>query len=160
MSKRAQPALELISHLPRKIVKWITREKIKVDRVACPWLIRKFIDAKAEFVFLPPDTDWSKIDNGMVFEVPNCELRHHGEDVSFNSILKKYRLDDPALALMGEIVRAADSHPSNPHPAGEGLRWMAHCFSELGLTDYEILELEFIVYDALYRECRNRTGVR
>jgi hypothetical protein len=155
MSKRAQSALELISHLPRKIMKWITREKIKVDRVACPWLIRKFIDAKAQFVFLPPDTDWSKIDNGMVFDVPNCELGHHGEDVSFNSILKKYRLDDPALALMGEIVRAADSHPSNPHPAGEGLRWMAHGFSELGLTDYEILELEFIVYDALYRECRN-----
>jgi hypothetical protein len=82
------------------------------------------------------------------------------KNVSFNSILKKYRLDDPALALMGEIVRAADSHPSNPHPAGEGLRWMAHGFSELGLTDYEILELEFIVYDALYRECRHRTGVR
>jgi hypothetical protein len=80
MSKRAQPALELISHLPRKIMKWITREKIKVDRMACPWLIRKFIDAKAKFVFLPPDTDWSKIDNGMVFDVPNCELGHHGEE--------------------------------------------------------------------------------
>src|SRR6266496_944864 len=73
-------------------MKWITREKIKVDRVACPWLIRNFIDSDAEFVFLPHETDWAKIDNGIVFDVPNCELGHHGEDVSFNSILKKYKL--------------------------------------------------------------------
>jgi hypothetical protein len=58
--------------------------------------------------------------------VEGCELGHHGEDVSFNSILKKYKLTDPALVLLGEIVRAADSHPSKPHPAGEGLRWVAH----------------------------------
>jgi hypothetical protein len=141
-------------------MKWITRETIKVDRVACPWLIRHFVDPEAEFVFLPHDTDWSKIDGGIVFDVPNCELGHNGEDVSFNSILKKYRLSDPALVLLGEIVRAADSHPRNPHPAGEGLRWIAHGFSTLGLTDYEILEREFIVYDALYQECKNRTDVR
>ena len=138
-------------------MKWITREKIKVDRVACPWLIKKFIDPDAEFVFLPRETDWSKTDNGIVFDVPKCELGHQGEDVSFNSILKKYRLTDPALELLGEIVRTADSHPSNPHPAGEGLRWIAHGFSELGLTDHEILEREFIVYDALYAECQKRT---
>jgi hypothetical protein len=66
-------------------MKWITREKVKVDRVACPWLIRKFIDPKAEFVFLPPDTDWSKITEGIVYDVPHCELGHHGEDVSFDS---------------------------------------------------------------------------
>ena len=138
-------------------MKWITREKIKVDRVACPWLIKKFIDPDAEFVFLPRETDWSKADNGIVFDIPKCELGHQGEDVSFNSILKKYRLTDPALELLGEIVRAADSHPSNPHPAGEGLRWIAHGFSELGLIDHEILEREFIVYDALYAECQKRT---
>jgi hypothetical protein len=141
-------------------MKWITREKVKVDRVACPWLIRHFVDPQAEFLFLPHDTDWSKIEGGMVFDVPNCELGHNGEDVSFNSILKKYRLSDPALVLPGEIVCAADSHPRNPHPAGEGLRWIAHGFSTLGLTDYEILEREFIVYDSLYQECRNRTDVR
>jgi hypothetical protein len=141
-------------------MKWITREKIKVDRVACPWLIRHFVDPQAEFLFLPHDTDWPKIEGGMVFDVPNCELGHNREDVSFNSILKKYRLSDPALVLLGEIVRAADSHPRNPHPAGEGLRWIAHGFSGLGLTDYEILEREFIVYDALYQECKNRTDVR
>jgi hypothetical protein len=138
-------------------MKWITREKIKVDRVACPWLIRHFVDPQAEFVFLPRNTDWSKIDNGIVFDVPNCELGHHRQDVSFNSILKKYRLADPALILLGEIVRAADSRPRSPHPAGEGLRWVAHGFSELGLSDTEILEREFVVYDALYQQCKEHS---
>ena len=141
-------------------MKWITRERIKVDRVACPWLIRNFIDAEAEFVFLPRETNWSKIDNGTAFDVPNCELGHHGEDVSFNSILKKFRLADPAFQLLGEIVRAADSRPRTPHPAGEGLRWIAHGFSELGLSDHEILDREFAVYDALYRECKRRIVAR
>ena len=135
-------------------MKWITRERVKVDRVACPWLIKKFIDAAAEFVFLPRGTDWSAIPEGIVYDVPNCELGHHGEDVSFNSILKKYELNDPALTLLGEIVRAADSHPAKSHPAGEGLRWIAHGFSSLGLTDHEILQQEFIVYDALYAQCQ------
>jgi hypothetical protein len=137
-------------------MKWITRERVKVDRVACPWLIRNFIDPQAEFVFLPHDTDWSQITGGVVYDVPNCELGHHGEDVSFDSILKKYRLADPALELLAEIVRAADSHPRNPHPAGEGLRWIAHGFSALNLSDHQILEREFGVYDALYAECRRR----
>jgi len=140
-------------------MKWITREKVKVDRVACPWLIKKFIDPQAEFVFLPQNTDWSKIAGGNVYDVPDCELGHHGEDVSFQSILKKYNLTDAALVLLGDIVRAADSHPSQPHPAGEGLRWVAHGFSELGLSDHEILDREFVVYDALYAECKRRARV-
>jgi hypothetical protein len=137
-------------------MKWITRERVKVDRVACPWLIRNFIDSAAEFVFLPHDTDWSAIQGGMVYDVPGVELGHHGEDVSFDSILKKYNLADPALKLLAQIVRAADSHPARPHPAGEGLRWIAHGFSALGLPDHVILEREFIVYDALYRECQRQ----
>ena len=139
-------------------MKWITREKIKVDRVACPWLIRKFVDPEAEFVFLPHRTDWSKIEDGIVFDVPNCELGHHGEDVSFNSILKKYNLRDPALILLGEIVRAADSRPKEPHAAGEGLRWIAAGFGALRLSDHEILEREFVVYDALYAECKRQAS--
>jgi hypothetical protein len=139
-------------------MKWITRRGVKVDRVACPWLIRKFVDPKADFVFLPPDTDWANVKEGTVYDVPNCELGHHGEDVSFDSFLKKYRLTDSALSLLAEIVRAADSHPSNPHPAGEGLRWVAHGFSALGLSDDEILGCEFAVYDALYAECQRRVS--
>ena len=93
-----------------------------------------------------------------MFDVPGCELGHHGEDVSFDSFLKKYGLADPALRLLADIVRAADSKPSNPHPAGEGLRWIAHGFSALGLSDHDILDREFIVYDALYAECQRQTA--
>ncbi|HYZ86807.1 MAG TPA: chromate resistance protein ChrB domain-containing protein [Bryobacteraceae bacterium] len=141
-------------------MRWITREHIKVDRVACPWLITKFIDPDAEFIFLPRDTDWSAVSDGTVFDVPGCELGHHGEDVSFDSFLKKYGLADPALELLADIVRAADSTPSNPHPAGEGLRWIAHGFSALGLSDQEILKREFIVYDALYAECQRQVAAK
>jgi hypothetical protein len=73
--------------------------------------------------------------------------------------LKKYKLTDPALVLLGGIVRAADSHPRNPHAAGEGLRWIASGFGALGLSDREILQREFIVYDALYAECNRRVGM-
>lgn len=139
-------------------MKWITREKVKVDRVACPWLITKFVDPRAEFIFVPADQVAGKARElgATPFDIEGCELGHHGQDVSFNSILKKYNLADPALALLGEIVRAADSNPSNPHPAGEGLRWIAHGFSAFGFSDHEILKAEFIVYDALYAECKRR----
>jgi hypothetical protein len=139
-------------------MKWITRERVKVDRVACPWLIKKFIDTQAEFLFVPSaEVAERAIElDATPFDIEGCELGHHGEDVSFNSILKKYKLADPALLLLGELVRAADSRPSNPHPAGEGLRWIAHGFSALGLSDHEILAREFIVYDALYAECQRR----
>src|SRR5689334_20001070 len=141
-------------------MKWITRENVKVDRVACPWLIRRFIDADAQFEFLPKDTDWSSITDGILFDVPGCELGHQGEDVSFDSILNKYSLNDPALRQLAEIVRAADSHPTNPHAAGEGLRWIAHGFSKLGLSDHDLLVREFILYDALYAECKERSASR
>jgi hypothetical protein len=141
-------------------MKWITREKVKVDRVACPWLIKNFVDQSAEFLFVPADQVEAKARElgAAPYDIDGCELGHHGEDVSFNSILKKYQLNDPALQLLGEVVRTADSHPANPHPAGEGLRWVAFGFSALGLTDHEILQREFIVYDALYAYCKKQTA--
>jgi hypothetical protein len=143
-------------------MKWITREKVKVDRVACPWLIKKFVDPQAEFFFVPANQVETSARElcATPFDIDGCDLGHHGEDVSFNTILKKYQLSDPALMLLGEIVRAADGHPSNPHPAGEGLRWVAFGFNALGLSDHEILEREFIVYDALYAECRRRVAAQ
>jgi hypothetical protein len=143
-------------------MKWITRENVKVDRVACPWLIKKFVDPQAEFIFVPREQVAAKARElgASPFDIDGCELGHHGEEVSFDSILEKFKLTDPALALLGEIVRAADSHPSNPHPAGEGLRWVAFGFSALGLSDHEILDREFIVYDALYEECRRQVRER
>ena len=141
-------------------MKWITREQVKVDRVACPWLIRKFVDPQAEFIFVPGDQVATKARElgAIPYDIKGCELGHHGEDVSFNSILKKYNLTDPALLLLAESVRAADSHPSKPHAAGEGLRWVAFGFNALGLSDHDILDREFIVYDALYAECRRRVA--
>jgi hypothetical protein len=141
-------------------MKWITREKVKVDRVACPWLITKFVDPQADFIFVPANKVEAKACElgGTPFDIEGCEHGHHGEDVSFDCTLKKYNLTDAALVLLGEIVRAADSYPSNPHPAGEGLRWIAFGFSALRLSDHEILERELIVYVALYAECQRRAA--
>ena len=143
-------------------MKWITREKVKVDRVACPWLIKRFIYPQAEFLFVPADQVALKAKelDATLFDIEGCELGRHEEDVSFNSILKQYGLRSAELILLGEIVRAADSHPTNPHPAGEGLRWVAHGFSALGWSDHEILQKEFIVYDALYAKCKQQVSTQ
>ena len=141
-------------------MKWVTRERVKVDRVACPWLIRRFIDPDAEFVFLPASTDWSRIADGIVYDVEDCELGHHGEDVSFDTFLKKYGLTDPALLELAKIVRAADSRPQNPAPEGEGLRAVATGFSLMGVSDHQILEFQFPVYDALYAYCQQKVGAK
>ena len=92
-------------------MKWITRERVRVDRVACPWLIKNLVDSDAVFVFLPHGTDWASRHDGTVYDVHGCELGHHGEEVSFDAILRKYDLADPALALLAQIVRAARFPP-------------------------------------------------
>jgi hypothetical protein len=140
-------------------MKWVTREKVKVDRVACPWLIKRFIDAEAEFVFLPANTDWAGLKEGIVYDVPGCELGHRGEQVSFDALLAKFEIRDAELMLLAEIVRAADTQVANAHPAGEGLKWIGRGFSALGLSDQEILAKEFIVYDALYAECKRQIAL-
>lgn len=139
-------------------MKWITRENIKVDRVACPWLIKRFIDPDAEFLFVRQALvlDEAVKLGATSFDTPGADLHHRGELVTFEVMLDEYKVRTPALTLLGEIVRAADSQPKKPHPVGEGLKWIAHGFSRLGLTDHQILPREFIVYDALYAECQHR----
>lgn len=139
-------------------MKWITREKIKVDRVACPWLVRRFIDAEAEFLFVPADRVLREAERigATPFDTPGAKLNHRGELVTFEVMLDDYNVRTPALSLLGEIVRAADSRPTHPHPAGEGLKWIAHGFGRLGMTDHQILSCESVVYDALYAECQQR----
>lgn len=139
-------------------MKWITREKVKVDRVACPWLIKHFIDADAEFLFVPAGQVLTEADKlrATPFDALGAKLHHRGERVSFDAFLDDYHLDDPALRLMAEVVRTADAEQSHPHPAGEGLKWIAQGFAQLGLTDHQILSREFIMYDALYAECQRR----
>ena len=142
-------------------MKWITREHVKVDRVACPWLIKKFVDPDAEFLFAPSDQVMSIAarENAMPYDVANVELGHHGKECSFEAILKKYDLiRDPALVLLGKIVNGADTDNTLYHqPEGAGLAAIAEGFRGLGFkNDHEINAAEWIVYDALYAYCRGK----
>jgi len=140
-------------------MKWITRERVKVDRVACPWLIKKFVDPQAEFLFAPADKVMELAERlgAIPFDVKGVELGHHGQECSFEAILKKYRLNsDPALALLGRIVNGADTDNTlYNQPEGPGLEAVAEGFRHLGYKDdHEIIAAEHIVYDALYAYCQ------
>ena len=140
-------------------MKWITREKVKVDRVACPWLIRKFVDKNAEFYFVPADRVMGEASRlgAIPFDAPGAELGHHGQECSFEAILKKYNLtSDPALVLLGKIVNGADTDNTlYSQPEGPGLNAIAEGFRHLGFKDdHEINAAEWIVYDALYAYCQ------
>jgi len=141
-------------------MKWVTREKAKVDRIACPWLIRKFVDPKAEFLFVPREKvlDVAKEQDATPYDSPGAELFHYKENgderCSFDAIIKKYKLTDRALLDMAEIVRAADAAPRNPRPEGAGLEAMALGFRESSKDDFDNMRLQFPVYDALYTFCR------
>jgi hypothetical protein len=142
-------------------MKWITREKAKVDRIACPWLIKKFVDPDAEFVFLPPDTNWSAITDGTVFDVPGAELGHHGEYCSFDAIIARYKLgNDAALAELAKIVRAADTPKRDWAPEGLGLEAIADGFRRISSDDFDNMRRQFVVYDALYAHCQAKLARR
>jgi hypothetical protein len=139
-------------------MKWITREKVKVDRVACPWLIKKFVDKDAEFLFVPADKVMAeaKRQDAIPYDVKDVELGHHGRECSFEAILKKYQLaSDPALVLLGRIVNGADTDNTLYNQAeGAGLEAIAEGFRHLGYPDDHALNAaEWIVYDALYAYC-------
>jgi hypothetical protein len=135
-------------------MRWVTRRFAKVDRIACPWLIKKFVDPAAEFVFLPAETDWQTISDGVVFDVPGCELGHHGSECSFDAIIKKHHLADPALLELAKIVRAADTADRSWAAEGIGLEAIADGFRRIARDDHENMALQFPVYDALYAHCR------
>jgi hypothetical protein len=136
-------------------MRWVTRENAKVDRIACPWLITRFVDSDAEFAFLPHDTDWSAVTDGVVFDVPGAELGHHGEYCSFDAIITRYGLDkDPALVELGKIVRAADTPRKDWAPEGIGLEAIADGFRRISSDDFENMRCQFAVYDALYAHCQ------
>lgn len=140
-------------------MKWITREHVKVDRVACPWLIKKFVDPDAEFHFVPAEDvipEAKRLD-ATPFDVPGVELGHHGKECSFEAILKTNNLTvDPALRLLGMIVNGADTDNTLwSQPEAAGLNAVAEGFRHLGFAnDHEINAAEWIVYDALYAYCQ------
>jgi hypothetical protein len=143
-------------------VKWITREKVKVDRVACPWLIKKFVDPQAAFLFVPADRvmEEARREGATPFDVPEVELGHHEGRCSFEAILGKYGLADPALRLLAQIVHGADVTPDlYGRPEAPGLKAIAEGFRHLGLADdHAILAREWIVYDALYAYCQRQVA--
>jgi hypothetical protein len=140
-------------------MKWITREKVKVDRVACPWLIWKFIDPGAEFLFTPADKvmEVAQREGAVPFDVPGVEFGHHGKECSFDALVKKHHLDrDPALVLLARIVNGADTDNTLwNQPEAAGLNAIAEGFRHLGFKDdLEVIRAESIVYDALYAYCQ------
>jgi len=140
-------------------MKWITREKVKVDRVACPWLIAHFVDKGAEFLFVPADQVMAIAakENAVPYDVKDVELGHHGQECSFEAILRKYNLyDDPALRLLGKIVNGADTDNTLwQQPEGAGLEAIAEGFRHLSYKDdWAQNQAEWIVYDALYAYCK------
>lgn len=141
-------------------MKWITRGNAKVDRVACPWLIKRFIDEEAEFLFVSKDEVLSDAEcrGAIPFDVEGAELGHVDGRCSFESIMVKYGLtNNPALARMAKIIHAADvSADSGYSPEGAGLKAIAHGFALLhGINDHRKMELEFPMYDALYAWCED-----
>jgi hypothetical protein len=140
-------------------MKWITREKVKVDRVACPWLIKKFVDPEAQFLFVPSDKvlEIAERESATPYDVKGVELGHNGLECSFEAILKKFKLNDnPALVLLGKIVNGADTDNTLwQQPEGPGLEAIAEGFRHLGYQDdHQINAAEWIVYDALYAYCQ------
>jgi hypothetical protein len=138
-------------------MKWITRERPKIDRVACPWLIARFIDPAPEFLFAPP-ADVARLAaelEATPFDVEGVELSHDGPRCSFDALLAKYRLDDPALAEIATIVRGADTDRLDLAPQAAGLLAIALGLSRLFADDHEQLRHGFVVYDALYAWARH-----
>jgi hypothetical protein len=140
-------------------MKWVTREHVHVDRVACPWLIRRFVDRGAEFLFVPSNQvlEIARQTGAIPYDVPGVELGHHGKECSFDAIVKKHGLaTDPALVLLARIVNGADTDNSLwNQPESCGLKAIAHGFRGLGFAnDHEINAAEWVVYDALYAYCQ------
>ena len=141
-------------------MKWITRERPKLDRVACPWLISRFIDQDAEFIFVASTEVKQKAAelNATAYDVPGVELTHDGPLCSFDAFIKKYELKDPALTAIAQIVRGADTAQLQLAPQSAGLLAISLGMSRLYADDHDMLEHGFVLYDALlawYREARD-----
>ena len=142
-------------------MKWVTRENPKTDRIACPWLIRKFIDPAAEIVYVPKDEvlGYAERERATSFDAPGARYTHRDGMCSFETLIAEYKLDDPALALMARVVHGADvSEDRDVTAQSAGLEAIADGFALLELDDQRQLALELPVYDALYAWARNQVS--
>jgi hypothetical protein len=141
-------------------MKWVTRERPKIDRIACPWLVARFVDPEAEFLYVPAgDVLRVASDTGALpYDVPGVEMTHVGELCSFDAFIKKYTLTDPALAQLATIVRGADTSRLELAPQSAGLYAISLGLSHNFSNDHEMLAHGMVLYDALYAWCRSCQG--
>ncbi|RJG13965.1 chromate resistance protein [Pseudomonas cavernicola] len=141
-------------------MKWITRERPKIDRIACPWLITRFIDPQPEFLYVPSSEvlRMAREENATPYDIPGVELSHDGELCSFDAFLKRYELDDPALQQVAKIVRGADTSRLDLTPQSAGLYAISLGLSHTFANDHEMLRHGLVIYDALYVWCKNCQG--
>jgi len=138
-------------------MKWVTRERPKIDRIACPWLIARFIDTAPEFLYVPPGEVLAVAKNtgAVPYDIPGVEMSHVGELCSFDAFLSKYALDDPALAQLATIVRGADTSRLDLAPQSPGLYALSLGLSQTFANDHEMLKHGMVMYDALYAWCKS-----
>lgn len=137
-------------------MKWITRERPKIDRIACPWLISRFIDKEPEFIYVPTDqvVDYAEKLGAIPFDIPGVTFSHKGELCSFDAFLEKYNLEDDALKKMALIVRAADTDNFSLAPQAAGLFAISAGLSYNIPNDHDMLAQGIVIYDALYSWCK------
>ena len=137
-------------------MKWVTRQYVHVDRTACPWLIKRFIDTKAEFLFVPVEKIQETVEKekAIPYDAPDVELGHHGDHCSFDAIVEKYKVKDPAVLELAKIVRAADTDKMETAPEAAGLEAVMTGFGIVSKDDYETIAKATPVYDALYIHCK------
>jgi len=141
-------------------MKWVTRERPKIDRIACPWLILRYIDREAEFLFVPAAQVLAVAqDTGATpYDIPGVEMSHVGERCSFDAFVAKYRLDEPALQQLATIVRGADTSRLDLAPQSAGLYALSLGLSRLFSDDHTMLRHGLVMYDALHAWCRTGQG--
>lgn len=141
-------------------MKWVTRERPKIDRIACPWLVARFIDPAAEFLFVPPAEvlKVAQATGAIPYDIPGVELSHVGERCSFDAFLAKYKLDEPALQQLATIVRGADTSRLDLAPQCAGLYAISLGLSHVFADDHALLAHGLVMYDALYAWCRQGQG--
>jgi hypothetical protein len=137
-------------------MKWITRERARVDRIACPWLITRFIDPRPEFLFVPAREvlDAARRQDAIPYDIPDVELGHHGPRCSFDAFVERYELADPAMTALATIVRGADTDERGLAPESAGLYAAATGFQAISRDDHDNMAQQFPLYDALYAYCR------
>jgi hypothetical protein len=133
-------------------MKWITRERPKIDRIACPWLIKRFIDIEAEFIYVPKEKVFEEADkqNAIPYDIPGAEYSHYGEECTFDYIVKKHELKDEAILRIAKIVRGADTHRFDIAEQASGLWAISAGLSVNYTDDHEQLDIGLKIYDALY----------